>query len=113
MSKDTNQTIHHQVARIASQYRIFECEACAYEIRKWLKRKHIAGTYLTIRARMGDFIISTRVGGHTSITLNGFHYGVEVRGKVFDNLPDTGVSKEVWLNDFACFAGFELTEESF
>ncbi|MGL5035967.1 MAG: papain fold toxin domain-containing protein, partial [Microcystaceae cyanobacterium] len=30
------------------------------------------------------------------------HYGVEVRGLVFDNLSPRGMAKEDWLNDFHC-----------
>lgn len=50
-----------------------------------------------------DFILSDRLeqqGISESITENGVHYGVEVRGKVFDNLSQYGLSLEDWINDF-------------
>lgn len=46
-----------------------------------------------------------------SITTNGQHYGVEVRGQVFDNLSEQGLSREDWLKDFWCHSGeFVITE---
>ncbi|MFM7573238.1 MAG: papain fold toxin domain-containing protein, partial [Snowella sp.] len=32
----------------------------------------------------------------------GKHYGVEVKGLVFDNLSPHGMTKEDWLKDFHC-----------
>ncbi|WP_148662992.1 papain fold toxin domain-containing protein [Scytonema hofmannii] len=34
--------------------------------------------------------------------MNGKHYGVEVRGKVFDHLSTTGMIKDDLVNDFHC-----------
>jgi hypothetical protein len=35
-----------------------------------------------------------------SITINGKHYGVEVRGRVFDHLSPQGMKREDWLKIF-------------
>lgn len=43
-----------------------------------------------------------RRGINESITLNGKHYGVEVRGRVFDNLSTDGLTGEDWIDDFSC-----------
>lgn len=48
------------------------------------------------------FIISRRHGMEESITENGTHYGVEVLGRVFDNLSDYGLPREDWIADFSC-----------
>lgn len=47
-----------------------------------------------------DYIISDRVGSDRSITINGKHYGVEVRGRVFDHLSPKGMKREDWLKIF-------------
>lgn len=58
-------------------------------------------------------MISARVGGHRSITQNGCHHGVEVDGQVFDNLPQTGITKAAWLDDFESMDGFDVSERPF
>ena len=47
-----------------------------------------------------DYLISDRVGSDRSITINGKHYGVEVRGRVFDHLSPQGMKREDWLKIF-------------
>ena len=47
-----------------------------------------------------DYIISDRVGSDRSITINGKHYGVEVRGRVFEYLSPQGMKREDWLKIF-------------
>jgi hypothetical protein len=52
-----------------------------------------------------DYIISDRLeqrGISESITTNGVHYGVEVCGKVFDNLSAQGLSRDDWREDCHC-----------
>ncbi|WP_199247073.1 papain fold toxin domain-containing protein [[Phormidium] sp. ETS-05] len=49
-------------------------------------------------------------GVNESITDNGRHYGVEVRGLVFDNLSVEGMKLEDWRQDFSCHSGqFRVT----
>ena len=109
----SDEAIHRHLTLIASQYKILQCHSCAKEMMTWLKKNSISGILLKIRAKIGYFMVSHRVGGHQSITRNGTHYGVEVRGKVFDNLPGIGMSREEWVNDFDSIGGFVLTEEKF
>jgi hypothetical protein len=40
-----------------------------------------------------------------------FIYGVEVFGKVFDNLSTEGLSREAWLNNFHCASGKFVVDE--
>lgn len=77
------------------------------------KAHYISGSCIKLRAYGGDFIISERMGGDIAIAQNGVHYGIEVRGVIFDNLPNTGMQKRDWLDDFECIGGFEVTEMSF
>ena len=37
-----------------------------------------------------------------SITINEKHYGVEVRGRVFEHLSPQEMKREDWLKDFHC-----------
>ena len=66
-----------------------------------------------LRTYSNDFMISNRVGGHMSITQNGCHYGIEVSGYVFDNLPQTGITKQAWLNDFESIDDILIEEMPF
>jgi hypothetical protein len=98
---------------ISSKYELFQCQACADEMRAWLEAHQVPGIYIQIHARIGDFIISERVGDQVSITRNGIHYGVEVFGKIFDNLPDTGILRQLWLDDFESIGGYDIVETTF
>jgi hypothetical protein len=74
-------------------------------LRRWLKQQGIPGKVWKLSTRYDDedFILSDRVeqqGISDSITENGVHYGVEVRGKVFDNLSPEGLILEDWVKDF-------------
>jgi Papain fold toxin 2 len=82
---------------------------------QWLRQHSIPGKVLKLKTRYGeDYILSNRleqVGMTESITINGQYFGIEVRGKVFDNLSEQGLSRETWLQDFWCHSGeFVLTE---
>jgi len=108
MTTLSDEQIHQTLIQIANRYELLECQACAEAICAWLKQHNITAFHLRIKARYTDFIISKRVGGHISITFNGIHYGTEVRNKVFDNLPNTGITREEWLADFESVGGFEV-----
>lgn len=84
-------------------------------MRRWLRQHSISGKILRLRTRYGeDYILSDRLqklGIRDSITINGQHFGVEVRGRIFDNLSDRGQSRSNWIQDFQCHSGqFILTE---
>ena len=106
----TDEEIYETIKQITNKYKLFECQACADEIKKWLQENNISATYIKLVAHHSDFIISKRVGYHQSITLNGIHYGIEIKGTVFDNLPNTGLSKQAWLNDFESLHDITIEE---
>ncbi|MCX6044777.1 MAG: hypothetical protein NT075_06655 [Chloroflexi bacterium] len=105
--------IYKSLTEIANTYGIFQCQACANEMQQWLVNHNINGVYIRISTHASNFIVSERVGGYTTITENGIHYGIEVYGQVFDNLPNTGISRQAWLNDFECIGDFEVVETPF
>jgi len=81
----------------------------------WLRDRGIEGKILRLRTRYGeDYILSDRLGQegiYESITVNGQHFAVEVRGKVFDNLSAQRLSRHDWLKDFHCHSDrFGVTE---
>ncbi|GCL43924.1 papain fold toxin domain-containing protein [Dolichospermum planctonicum] len=60
-----------------------------------------------------DFILSDRLEKQT-ITENGVHYGVEVFGKIFDNLSRQGLYPDDWIQDFTSLSNefkIEVIEE--
>jgi hypothetical protein len=69
---------------------------------QWLTDNEIEGKVIEPKTRYHDqdYIISDRVGSDRSITINGKHYGVEVRGRVFDHLSPQGMKREDWLKIF-------------
>jgi len=104
----SDEQIYQSLIKITNQYELLECQECAEAICTWLRQQNINAIHLKIKARYTDFIISKRVGGQVSITFNGIHYGTEVRNKVFDNLPNTGLTRQEWLDDFESFGGFDI-----
>jgi Papain fold toxin 2 len=82
---------------------------------KWLRQNQIKGTLLRLKTRYRErYILSLRLerlGIGESITSNGVHYGVEVRGKVFDNLSNEGLTREDWIHDFSSRNDQFLVEE--
>ncbi len=68
---------------------------------QWLTDNEIEGKVIELKTRYHDedYIISDRIGNDQSITINGKHYGVEVRGRVFDNLSPQGMTRDDWLKN--------------
>ncbi|MCF3626248.1 hypothetical protein L2E65_15805 [Planktothrix agardhii 1801] len=112
-SQFTDEQIYQQIAKIIQRYKLLECAECAAAIKNWLKANQINGIHLKIKlVGRGLFIVSKRWdNGQTSITQNGTHYGIEARGKVFDNLSTFGLTREQWVADFDCPSGKFIIEE--
>ena len=101
-----NQQIWQNVGEIVSSYEILECDRCAIAVMQWLRENRIAGKILRLRTKRRNevFIICDRDSSGSTITENGTHYGVEVLGKVFDNLSDQGIPREQWIRSFHCMS---------
>jgi hypothetical protein len=109
----SQQEIWNEISQIVTQFSILECDKCAIAVMQWLNNNNIPGKILKIKTkrRTDVYIISDRISSNESITENGIHYGVEVFGKVFDNLSSEGLYRENWLNDFHCRSGQFTLEE--
>jgi hypothetical protein len=109
----SNQAIWDELGQIISTFSLLECDKCAIAMTQWLGQSNVPYKILRLKTkRRSDFyIISARVSTHESITENGIHYGVEVFGKVFDNLSVEGFSRQDWLRDFTCRSGQFTLEE--
>lgn len=108
--------IYHEVGKIVERFSLLECDRCAKAVIEWLQENGIEFTLLRLRTRYEDedYIVSERLerlGITESITNNGRHYGVEVQGRVFDNLSTDGISRADWLNDFHCPSDEFIIEE--
>jgi hypothetical protein len=97
-------------AAAAKGFTVFECEACALNIRRALESAGHGGKLLEIRGQgKRDFMVClTHDRGQTTITNNGRHLGVQVTGMVFDNLHPGGISMQDWLADFDAIGGVYL-----
>ncbi len=115
MSQLTDEEIYREVGQIVIQFELLKCYECAKAVMAWLAENGIEGKVLELRTtkRREYFILSSRLeakGITESITDNGRHYGVEVRGLVFDNLSSEGMNREDWQKDFSCHSGqFRVT----
>lgn len=97
--------LYQEIGNFVVQFPLLHCEECASTLKRWLKQRGIPGKIwrLSTRYDYEDFILSDRLeqqGCSESITENGVHYGVEVFGKIFDNLSEQGLSVDDWINDF-------------
>jgi hypothetical protein len=108
-----NQEIWQTVSEIVTRYQLLECDRCAIAVMQWLRENGIEGKILRLRTkrRTEVFIICNRYRSGESITENGTHYGVEVLGKVFDNLSDEGISREQWVSSFHCISEKFILDE--
>jgi hypothetical protein len=97
--------IYEAIGDLVVRFPLLHCEECASALRGWLKQRDIPGKIWRLSTRYDneDFILSKRLqqqGCGETITENGVHYGVEVFGKIFDNLSRVGLSPEDWVKDF-------------
>jgi Papain fold toxin 2 len=115
----SDREIYQNVGDIVVRFKILECLECANAAMQWLKANGINGKIIRLKTKYSDedFILSDRLmrkGINDSITINGKHYGVEVRGRVFDNLSSEGILREDWVNDFHCLSEqFDIQEKNF
>jgi uncharacterized protein (UPF0371 family) len=112
----SNEEIYREVGKITVKFELYKCHECAKAVMQWLQENRIQGKVILIRTkkRKEYYILSTRLerrGIDDSIILNGKHYGVEVRGLVFDNISTEGLTKESWIKDFHCPSEEFLIEE--
>jgi hypothetical protein len=97
--------LYEKIGKLVVRFPLLHCEECASTLKRWLKQRGIPGKIwrLSTRYDYEDFILSDRLeqqGCPETITENGVHYGVEVLGKIFDNLSEQGLSIDDWINDF-------------
>lgn len=97
--------LYETIGNLVIQFPLLHCEECAKTLKKWLKQRHIKGKIWRLSTLYDneDFILSDRLekqGCAETITENGVHYGIEVCGKIFDNLSQQGLSPDDWIKDF-------------
>ena len=90
MSQLSDEKIYQEIGKIVESFDLYKCDECANAVMQWLRKNNIHGRIIKIETQLGeDYIISKRLekqGINDSITLNGIHYGVEVKERVFDNI---------------------------
>ncbi|OCR00809.1 hypothetical protein BCD67_24070 [Oscillatoriales cyanobacterium USR001] len=116
--------LRQQISEIASKYKLFECNACALNIKNFLIQREISGKKVKIytgsaKGKYGN-IYNDDIG--QNIATNGRHEGiaVQINGEelIFDNIHNKGIPKQEWLAKFYCLAldlggQFEITEIEF
>ena len=106
MNDLADKDIYREVEKITSRFDLYQCYECAMTVRQWLRDNGIESRIIELKTfyRDEDYIISDRRGGQESISMNGKHYGVKVRGLIFDNLSDKGLTEAEWIEDFHCLS---------
>jgi hypothetical protein len=79
------------------------CTQCADAVKRAVGN---AAEKVGVRARVGDFIAMD--GVKDSITRNGFHEGVLVNGRIYDNFNSNGALPLDWLNSMHARGGLEI-----
>lgn len=104
VSQFTEAEVYREIGTIASNFPLLECDKCARAVMRWLDENGIERKILQLKTKRRNevFITSDRWNFDESITENGTHYGVEVFGRVFDNLSTEGLLREDWLKSFHC-----------
>lgn len=97
--------LYQAIGNIVVRFPLLHCQDCASTLKRWLKQRQIPGKLWRLSTRYDneDFILSYRQeqqGCFETITENGIHYGIEVYGKIFDNLSREGLTPDDWVKDF-------------
>lgn len=111
--------IHQAIGNLVIRFPLLHCQECAKTLKQWLKQRKIPGKLWRLSTTYDneDFILSNRLekqGCFETITENGVHYGVEVFGKIFDNLSPQGLYTDDWIQDFTSLSNefkIEVIEE--
>ncbi|MDB9435368.1 hypothetical protein BMF77_01538 [Dolichospermum sp. UHCC 0315A] len=111
--------IHQAIGNLVIRFPLLHCQECAKTLKQWLKQRKISGKLWRLSTIYDneDFILSYRLekqGCFETITENGVHYGVEVFGKIFDNLSRQGLYPDDWVQDFISLSNefkIEVIEE--
>ena len=94
-------TVKKLVDQVPNKYKqFFKCAEFARNLVNNLIKKGI--DYKIIRVDSTDYIYSDRVGDYIG---DGFHYGVQVDGIVYDNLTTSGLELTEWLHDLGLDLG--------
>ena len=94
--------IHQAIGNFVIRFPLLHGQECAKTLKQWLKQRKIPGKLWRLSTIYDneDFILSDRLekqGCFETITENGVHYGVEVFGKIFDNLSRQGLYPDEWI----------------
>ena len=78
MNALADEDIYREVGKIVSQFDLYQCHDFAMTVIQWLRDNSIEGRIIELKTfyQDEDYIISNRVGGEESISMNGKHYGV-------------------------------------
>lgn len=116
--------LRKQISEIASNFKLFECKACAVRLQEFLIQRGISGKNVKIytgsaKGKYGN-IYHDDLG--QNIATNGRHEGIAVtidgEELIFDNIHNEGITKQEWLAKFYCLAldlggQFEIVEIKF
>lgn len=86
---------------------LYKCDTFAKLLVKELAKRGLTGKIITLKGLFGNIDSSRWKNGKEAIADNTFHQGVEVNGKVYDNLVFDGLSKEAWRLTFLAIIAYD------
>lgn len=116
--------LRQEIAKLASRFKLFECDTCAQAIKEFLIQIGISGKEIKLYTgkSKGKYGNIYHDGLQRNIATNGRHQGIAIKIEgeeiVFDNIHYEGISREAWIKNLYCLAidlggNFEVTEIEF
>lgn len=114
-----------EIAKIASQYGVFQCVECSQAIKNCLIAKNIRGKQIKLDLGRQDLPWSViyDLRRQQQIATNGYHIGISItidgQEIVFDNIDCSGVNRQEWIQNLTSpslefgLGSFKMIEEEF
>ncbi len=102
----SNEKIRQQIAKISSQFSIFQCQECADKIQQFLIKNNLRGKRIKINTGSSETPLGNiyHDGLQKNIATNGQYQGISViiEGEelIFDNIHHQGIPRKIWLHNF-------------
>lgn len=97
--------IREDIAKISSQYGVFQCVECSQAIREFLRARNIHGKEIKLDLGRQDLPWSViyDLRRKQQIATNGYHQGISIiideQEIIFDNIDWSGVTRQEWLQN--------------
>lgn len=110
VSSYSSETAENALSGIAGKYENLRCKEAANEMKKELIKRNQHGSVITFTGGRGYILSESK---NKVISENGIHVGILYKGRVYDNVPPFGLTKQQWINDYSGTGIKKVTEIPF